>query len=140
MTVPWMSNVPVAAPGRRVLVVDDDPDIRELVGLYLKGGGYAVALASGGANALEIVGERGAPDLAVLDVSMPDMDGIALLGALRAVPGLEHLPVIFLSARVTPEEIARGVELGAAYLTKPFVGSALLGLIGRLLTAQPAEW
>lgn len=135
-----MSTVPAAVPSRRVLVVDDDPDIRELVGLYVKGGGYAVALASGGAHALEIVRERGVPDLAVLDVTMPDMDGIAVLAALRAEPGLEQLPVIFLSARVTPADIARGSELGAAYLTKPFVGSALLGLIGRLLSAQPAEW
>ena len=140
MSAPWLNPVPAAGPGRRVLVVDDDPDIRELVGLYVKGGGYAVALAGGGAEALEVVRERGAPDLAVLDVTMPDMDGFAVLKALRAEPGLENLPVVFLSARVTPADIAHGTELGAAYLTKPFVGSALLGLIGRLLVAHPAQW
>jgi CheY-like chemotaxis protein len=82
------------------------------------------------------VAERGAPDLAVLDVSMPGMDGLELLERLRTIDGMERLPAIFLSARVQPEDIEAGRALGATYLTKPFVATALLNAVKAALAGD----
>jgi len=124
----------------RVLVVEDNPAIRELVGAYVKGAGHSVAMASNGDEALETVAERGAPDIAVLDVAMPGMSGLDLLVRLRELPGQDELPAIFLSARVKPEDIAKGTALNAAYLTKPFVGSALVNLIDKVMRPAGDDW
>ncbi len=124
----------------RVLVVEDNPAIRELVSVYVKQAGHSVAAAADGPEALATVSGRGAPDIAVLDVAMPGMSGLDLLVKLREMPGLEQLPAIFLSARVKPEDIAKGTALGAAYLTKPFVGSALVNLIDKVLKPAGDDW
>lgn len=124
----------------KLLVVDDDPDILALVQLRLQRAGHKVVGASSGAEALAIVAERGAPDLAVLDVSMPGMSGLELLSTLREQQA-QDLPAVFLSARVQPEDIERGRSLGATYLTKPFVASALLNAVERALAeASSAGW
>lgn len=118
----------------RVLVVDDDPDLLALVEIQLRQHGHMVAPASGASEALRLIEERGAPDIAVLDVAMPEMNGFDLLKALRARAGLEALPVIFLSARVSPEDVDAGRSLDADYLTKPYVMDSLLAAIDKLLT------
>jgi CheY-like chemotaxis protein len=124
----------------KLLVVDDDPDILALVQLRLQRAGHKVVGASSGAEALAIVAERGAPDLAVLDVSMPGMSGLELLSTLREQQA-QDLPAVFLSARVQPEDIERGRSLGATYLTKPFVASALLNAVERTLAeANSTGW
>jgi CheY-like chemotaxis protein len=124
----------------KLLVVDDDPDILALVQLRLQRAGHRVLGASSGAEALAIVAERGTPDLAVLDVSMPGMSGLELLSTLREQQS-KDLPAVFLSARVQPEDIERGRSLGAAYLTKPFVASALLNAVERALAeSNAAGW
>jgi DNA-binding response OmpR family regulator len=123
----------------RVLIVDDDPDILNLVQFQLRHAGHRVATAGSATEAEAIVDERGRPDVAVLDVMMPGTDGFELLRILRAKDGLEGLPAIFLSARVLPEDIARGTELGAQYLTKPFVASALLAAINKAVTEGPDD-
>ena len=121
----------------RVLVVDDNPDILGLVAFRLRKAGHDVTAVGSGLDALAAaVGDR-PPDLAVLDVSMPGMDGLELLGRLRAHAGLDGLPAIFLSARVQPHDIAAGRALGAAYLTKPFVGTALLNAVEAALRGTP---
>ncbi|WP_380176253.1 response regulator [Kineococcus sp. DHX-1] len=120
----------------RVLVVEDDPDIRQLVELRLRGLGHRVVSAPSGAEALAVIAERGAPEVVVLDVAMPGMTGLEVLRTLRAQPETADLPAIFLSARVRPEDIAAGEELGAVYLTKPFVVSALAGAIDKALQAE----
>ena len=122
----------------RVLVVDDDPDVLNLVAFRLRKAEHRVIAVGGGDQALEVVAERGAPDVAVLDVMMPGLDGLTLLQRLRALEGLEQLPVIFLSARVQPEDIEAGRALGATYLTKPFVATALLNAIDAALKASEA--
>ncbi|PRY18196.1 response regulator [Kineococcus rhizosphaerae] len=118
----------------RVLVVEDDPDIRQLVELRLRGLGHRVVSAPSGPEALAVIADRGAPEVVVLDVAMPGMTGLEVLRTLRAQPEHADLPAIFLSARVRPEDIAAGEELGALYLTKPFVVSALAGAIDKALT------
>jgi CheY-like chemotaxis protein len=120
----------------RVLVVDDDPDILTLFQLQLRRSGHDTTGASSGADALAIVDTQGDPDVAVLDISMPGMDGFELLKALRARPTTHNLPVIFLSARVQPEDIAAGKALGADYLTKPFSPTDLLAAIDRAVTSR----
>jgi CheY-like chemotaxis protein len=117
----------------RLLVVDDDPVVLNLVQIRLKTGGHRVISATDPDEALRVVDERGLPDLAVLDVSMPGMSGLQLLEQLRQRPGAERLPAIFLSGRVQPQDIDAGRALGATYLTKPFVASALLAAVERAL-------
>ena len=98
----------------RVLVVDDDPVILQLIQRQLRARGHRVVSVAGPEEALEVVRQRGAPDVAVLDVMMPRMDGFELLGELRSLEGLSELPAIFLSACVQPHDIAAGRALGAA--------------------------
>lgn len=120
----------------RVLVVEDDPDIRQLVELRLRGLGHRVVSAPSGAEALAVIADRGAPEVIVLDVAMPGMTGLDVLRTLRADPAHSTLPAVFLSARVRPEDIAAGERLGATYLTKPFVVSALAAAIDKALAAD----
>jgi len=103
-----------------VLVADDDPDILTLVSFRLERAGYDVIRAHDGEEAVRLAVERG-PDLAVLDVMMPKLDGYEATKRLRGNEGTSELPVILLTARVQEADIARGVEAGADdYVTKPF--------------------
>ena len=104
---------------QKVLVADDDAVNREVLGELLKPE-YTVLLAKNGAQALERAA-RHQPDLILLDVLMPDMDGYEVLRRLRADPQLEHIAVIFISGLDRPEDEATGLKMGAAdYITKPF--------------------
>jgi len=103
-----------------VLVADDDDDILELVSYILSGEGYDVVVAHDGAEALELA-RQARPSLAVLDVSMPNLDGLEVTRRLRADAELASLPVILLTARVADEDAARGHAAGATdYIRKPF--------------------
>src|SRR4051812_38430803 len=113
----------------RILVVDDDPDVLALVVRRLHAGGHQAVGAPDAGAALRLVEEKGAPDLAVLDVSLPGMDGLALLARLRGEADDPDLPAVFLSGRIETADIEAGRALGARYLTKPFVGSALLNAV-----------
>ena len=105
----------------KVLVVDDDPDIRRIAALSLERiGKFRVAVAASGEQAVEEV-RREMPDLVLLDVSMPGTDGPTTLQLLRALPGAERLPVIFFTATSNEAEVQRLVSLGAiGVLPKPF--------------------
>jgi DNA-binding response OmpR family regulator len=122
-----------------VLVVDDDADLLTLVELQLKHRGHVVSTASSGRDALALVEKDGPPDVAVLDVAMPGMNGLDLLREFRQREATKALPAIFLSARVGPEDIAAGTRLGAIYLTKPYVMQALLSAIDGLLDPKEQE-
>lgn len=128
----------------RVLVVEDDADIRELVALRLRGGGHqTVTVPDADADAaLALVAAKGAPEVAVLDVGLPGMDGMTLLAEMRTRADLPELPAIFLTARVNDNDVARGRAMGATYLTKPFIASALLSAVERLTAplSGPAGW
>ena len=121
----------------KVLVVEDDPDIRMLLEVRLRQSGHLVLSAGSGEEALTVLAERGAPDIAVLDVMMPGMSGLELLRLLQATPEYANLPAIFLSGRVNPDDIAAGHALGGIYLTKPIVLTALNSAIEKAL--QPLE-
>ena len=96
----------------RVLLVDDDTDILELVKRRVGGAGHRVLAAGSGPEALALVANRGAPEVAVLDVGMPGMSGLELLQRLREATGQPTLPAIFLSARVGEADVARGAGPG----------------------------
>jgi CheY-like chemotaxis protein len=108
-------------PLERILYVEDDNDIREVVGMALGDvGGLEVCLCASGGEAVQKA-EAFAPDLIVLDVMMPDMDGPATLSALRKLPSLGQVPVVFMTAKVQPSEVAEFLSLGAVdVVAKPF--------------------
>lgn len=103
-----------------VLVADDDPDILTLIQVRLEKDGYDVLGAADGERALAVAFEH-TPDLALLDVMMPKLDGYQVTRQLRAHEATRAMPVILLTARVQEADIARGVEAGADdYVKKPF--------------------
>jgi two-component system, OmpR family, response regulator len=115
----------------QVLVVDDEPNIRELVQVALKFHGCAVNTAGTGADALRLA-ESSRPDLIVLDVVLPDLDGFEVCRRLRA--GGNEVPVIFLTARDTSSDTVTGLALGGDdYVTKPFSVEALVARVRAVL-------
>jgi DNA-binding response OmpR family regulator len=103
-----------------VLVADDDPDILSLVTLRLERDGYEVIGAPDGERAVEEALER-TPDLALIDVSMPKLDGYEVTERLRQHEPTSATPIILLTARVQDSDVARGIEAGADdYVRKPF--------------------
>jgi CheY-like chemotaxis protein len=118
----------------KVLAVDDDPVIQRLLQVNLEMEGYEVATASDGEEALERA-RSFKPDVILLDIMMPKKDGWQVCAELKNDPALEHVPVVFLSARAQDADIQRGTELGvAAYVTKPFDPIDLLELVADLAT------
>jgi diguanylate cyclase (GGDEF)-like protein len=104
----------------RILVVDDDPDILQFVQINLELDGFRVETAPGGRQALERASEN-PPDLMLLDIMMPEIDGLTVLRRMRSNPTTGSVPVIILSARSLAEDRVRGLDLGADdYITKPF--------------------
>jgi CheY-like chemotaxis protein len=125
---------------KRVLVVDDDRVIQQLLEVNLELEGYeVVATASDGREALDKIHEL-KPDIVILDVMMPKMDGLEVTKRLRADPATAKIPVILLSARAQDMDIREGLDIGAsAYLTKPFDPVELLEVVGRLVPPTPAD-
>ena len=123
----------------RVLVVDDDETIRTLLEAHLKQIGHRVLLTGSAGEAFAAVDSHGPPDIAVLDVKLPDIHGFELAEKLRTATGLDKLPIIFLSANVDQSHIDRGREIGAVYLTKPYIRAALRNAIEKAL-AQHEAW
>ena len=115
----------------KILVVEDDPDILKLIRRRLEKAGHDVIVTMFPGEALELA-RAGNVELAILDVGLPGMTGLELLTKLRSEPGKSQLSAIFLSARVENEDITAGEALGAVYLTKPFVASALLSAVDRI--------
>jgi CheY-like chemotaxis protein len=120
----------------RVLVVDDDPVIVELLVLNLELEGHEAITARDGREALTLARE-GAPDLLLLDIMMPEIDGFAVCRQLREDPETADLPVVLLSARAQEADLLRGTAAGAdAYVTKPFDPYELVRLLERTAAAR----
>ena len=113
-----------------VLVVDDDPDLRMLAEMQLSHQGFDVIQASDGEQALDLA-EKKTPDVILLDMMMPGMDGAAVLRALHANPATEDIPVIFLSALTATEDRVKGIEGGAVdWISKPHEPRELIARVG----------
>ncbi|MDX6408946.1 MAG: hypothetical protein QOE13_2017 [Gaiellaceae bacterium] len=116
-----------------ILAADDNDDILGLVKAVLERAGYEVAAVGNGAQALASVADR-RPDLAVLDITMPEVDGLEVLRRLRADETTRDLPVVLLSAQAQESDVEQGFAAGAsAYLKKPFRPRELTDSIAELL-------
>ena len=117
----------------RILHVDDEPDIQAVTALALEVlGGFTVESCGSGAEALERA-ESFRPDLIILDVMMPGMDGPATLQELRQRPSLAEVPVIFMTAKVQTQEVEHYLGLGASgVITKPFDPESLSGEVAAI--------
>jgi CheY-like chemotaxis protein len=124
---------------RRVLVVDDEPDVLLLCRVNLEFEGYEVVEASDGEQAMERLREQPF-DVVLLDVMMPKMDGWQVLEAVKADDDLKDLPVVMLTAKVQDQDQIRGWSQGAAdYITKPFSPLALSQVLQDVLATDPEE-
>jgi two-component system alkaline phosphatase synthesis response regulator PhoP len=121
------------SPVARVQIVEDSPDIAELIRHYLKRAGYDTAVFGSGRDAL-IDARKSPPDLVVLDVMLPGMDGLQVCQALRGEPATAGVPILMLTAKGEEADRVRGLELGADdYVTKPFSPKELVARVGALL-------
>lgn len=118
-----------ALNGRSILLVEDDDAIRESVAECLDAEGYAVAMVENGVAGLEWLRRSARPDLVVLDLVMPVMNGAQFLEAVRADPALRDLPVVLMTAALPSEQLP--VPAADAYLSKPFELDQLLETVAR---------
>jgi len=118
---------------RRLLIVDDEPNLLRAVAVCLRGEGYEVDTARSGEQALVHIAQR-LPDLIVSDIRMPRMDGYAFARQLRANPRTDLIPIVFLTAKDESSERLAGIRSGVdAYLTKPFEPDELVAVIENIL-------
>jgi DNA-binding response OmpR family regulator len=124
---------------KKILVAEDEPDIRGLIAYSLRFAGYEVIEATDGREAIDkALGEL--PDLILLDVRMPKVNGYEACSSLKADASTKKIPVIFLSARGQEAEIKRGLELGAEeYILKPFAPDELYRRVGSILEWQERQ-
>ena len=133
---PPIQKVPVQTD---VLIVEDDPDQLALADLRVTIAGYSVRVARSGQEFSESLRAKGAPDILLLDVMLPDIDGFEILARLRRHPQLALLAVLMLTAKDDPADIKRGLALGAdGYVTKPYSKNILVDAIRKVLK-QPAQ-
>ena len=128
------------ADGRslHVLVVDDARDVRNLIAAHLKRGGHTVLLAEDGKQALDLVHQE-KPDLAIVDIMMPGMNGYELTETLRQVPATKDLPVIVLTARAGGADRAHAFRVGAdAFIQKPFELQRLTDAVASVMVLADA--
>jgi DNA-binding response OmpR family regulator len=117
----------------RILVVDDDESDRQLLEVLLAAEGFIIVTAASGAEGLAVIA-RDPPDLILLDVMMPDVDGFAVCRRIKEDARLKEVPVIFLTAKGGGEALAEGFESGALmYINKPFTANKLLTIVHTML-------
>lgn len=123
----------------RVLVIDDEPDVLLLCRVNLRHDGHEVLEAPDGATGLAMAAEA-PPDVVVLDLMMPSIDGYGVLAALKGSASTEDVPVLILSAKAQVEERRRALESGGdVFLAKPFAPEELGEAVRELATVDPAE-
>jgi DNA-binding response OmpR family regulator len=117
----------------RVLIVDDEPEIGRILALILRGAGFEATAVEGGRAALARIAEA-PPDVVLLDVLMPELDGFEVLARLRATPATARLPVVMLTANTGDADRHRAVELGADdFIAKPFEAADTVARVRALL-------
>jgi len=118
---------------KKILVVDDDPYILMSLEFLMKKNGFDVMVARNGTEALEIV-EKQVPDIVLLDIMMPDVDGYAICKHIKSSKKLKEAKVVFMSAKSKETDIQKGYDLGASlYVTKPFSTRQLLKQVQELI-------
>ncbi len=118
---------------KKILIVEDEESLLKLESILLTTKGYLVQGVTSGLAALEAIEEE-PPDLVLLDVMLPKMDGFEVCSRIKQNPVTRHIPVILLTAKKTPEDLARGQEVGAdSYVTKPFKSAMVMETIETLL-------
>ena len=124
---------------QRLALVEDDPDLATTLGLALERDGYHVARFATGRDGLEGILDN-PPDLVILDLNLPDLDGLGVCRELRETPAVADLPIIILTARVTESDRVLGLDLGADdYITKPFSLRELKSRIRALLRRRSLD-
>ncbi len=119
--------------GKRILIVDDEVQLVEMVKMRLEAAGYPVIAAYDGQDALEKA-KKEKPDLIILDLMLPKMDGYKVCGLLKSDTRYAKIPIIMFTSRAQEEDIALGKSLGAeAYITKPFEPKLLLNKVRELI-------
>ncbi|GAB4476847.1 MAG: hypothetical protein Kow00124_19430 [Anaerolineae bacterium] len=122
-----------SSSGSRILVIDDDPDLLILLEKMLRRIGLSPITADNGSSGLALLQEQ-AFDLLILDLMLPDIDGFDILRQLRADSHYDAMPVLILSALADPDNISKGLALGAdGYLTKPYLPNTLTSRVKDLL-------
>jgi DNA-binding response OmpR family regulator len=117
----------------KALIVEDDPDARKVLSLILKLDGYQIHSAAGGQEAMTVLADV-VPDVILLDVMMPGMDGYQVCQWIRSNPATRHVAVVMLSGKADPQSVARGREVGAdEYLAKPIAPGNLTGHLKTVL-------
>ncbi|MGD9161301.1 MAG: response regulator transcription factor [Desulfobacteraceae bacterium] len=123
----------ITAEKKQILIIDDDPDILELLKYHLSNEGFKVTCVENGEKALKILKNR-TPDLIVLDIMLPGVDGLEILKIVNNNPKTQNTPVIIVSAKTEETDVIIGIELGAAdYVTKPFSIKVLIARVRALL-------
>ncbi|TVQ77840.1 MAG: DNA-binding response regulator [Phycisphaeraceae bacterium] len=122
-----------------VLIVEDEVDIAHLIEFHLKREGYTTRIAHSGADALEML-DREPPALVLLDIMMPDVDGLEVCRRIKREPNLRNIPIIMVTARGEESDIVVGLELGAEdYITKPFSPRVLVARVKTVLRRKSAD-
>jgi DNA-binding response OmpR family regulator len=117
---------------KKILVVDDDPYILMSLEFLMKKAGHTVMIARNGTEALESI-KMEIPDLILLDIMMPDVDGYSICKQVKSKKDLKHIHIIFLSAKTKESDIKKGLDLGASlYITKPFSTRDLMKQVNSL--------
>lgn len=123
----------------KILIAEDERDIRDLVTFTLQYAGYEVISAANGADAVELAGKE-MPDLIMMDVRMPRMTGYEACRALKGQTATRHIPIVFLSAKGQEQEVQDGLEAGAIdYILKPFSPEHLTNRVKEILTRSETE-
>lgn len=123
----------------KILLVDDHPDIVRLLQISLKSEGHAISSARDGVEALQKI-EAERPDVVILDVVMPELDGYRVLNRVKTDPNLRNTVVVMLTVKDQPEDVTLGLDVGADYyLTKPFRPADVTSLVRRIFEVQAAR-
>ena len=121
----------------KILIADDEQDIRDLLTFTLRFAGHEVIVASNGEEAFQLA-QREKPEMVLLDVRMPKMNGYEACRHIKADPALKHIPVVFVSAWGQDSEMKMGLDAGAAgYVVKPFEPNLIIQKVAELVAKKP---
>src|SRR5262245_41047942 len=127
----------MSEPTKRIFLIEDDPDLVELLSYNLERAGYEVVSAFSGVQAIWAAVAKKRPDCILLDLMMPSPDGYEICDFLKSSADFRDIPIIIISARGAPQDIEKAINLGAdVFLVKPFSIDSLLGLVGKYSTPR----